>query len=449
MPVAVMPVAVMPVAVEDIASREEHKESIGVKMSSEKVKASKPAKAHRIAEEDAMEAVELGWGLAIRYYPVSERFAESMSLEGAGQAVDITDKFSIIDFPTGASVIYLPEIQKLVVKNTPKNLSKMEDLLSAFGETGTSSSEGQVEIEARFVEFTEGALEELGFNWSSPDAFDLPGDWDLPADQDLFSGALRSVPFSKTGDLGLEEIPETGNWRANRLEDMFGDDAGTLSLSGQIDSNPIDLLIRALDQTSGVDVLSAPSITTLSGKKATIKVGERHNYPMEYEEGVSVGTVLHVRYVDWKEKILGVEMDVTPTIKGNEIDLEINPKITDLIGWEQFQLASADTSYTYYQYRIGQQFEHERVVAKLPVFKRREIKTEISVSSGSTVAMGGLISEKLEAFEDRVPVLGSIPLIGRLFRSEGERTVKRNLMIFVTARKVSPSGRIISERSFE
>jgi type II secretory pathway component GspD/PulD (secretin) len=129
--------------------------------------------------------------------------------------------------------------------------------------------------------------------------------------------------------------------------------------------------------------------------------------------------------------------------------MKINPKINELLGWQQFELAAADTSYTYYQYRVGMQFDHEAVIAQLPLFNRREVKTEVSVASGSTLAMGGLIGEKTEAFSDRVPVLGSIPLIGRIFRSEGNRTVKRNLMIFVTASKVAPNGRILSERSFE
>ena len=142
-------------------------------------------------------------------------------------------------------------------------------------------------------------------------------------------------------------------------------------------------------------------------------------------------------------------MTVKPTIKGDDIQMTINPKITELIGWQQFQLSPSNTSYTYYQYRVGQQFEHDPVIARLPLFNRREVKTEVSVASGSTVVMGGMIGEKKEAFSDRVPVLGSIPLIGRLFRSEGNRTVKRNLMIFVTASKVAPSGRIISDRSFE
>jgi general secretion pathway protein D len=54
--------------------------------------------------------------------------------------------------------------------------------------------------------------------------------------------------------------------------------------------------------------------------------------------------------------------------------------------------------------------------------------------------MGGLIKEQLETFKDSVPILGKIPLIGRLFRSEGERNTKRNLLIFVTASQVNASG---------
>jgi len=65
----------------------------------------------------------------------------------------------------------------------------------------------------------------------------------------------------------------------------------------------------------------------------------------------------------------------------------------------------------------------------------------VTVADGSTVGMGGLIYDKLETFRDKVPVLGSIPFIGRLFRSEGEKSIKRNLMIFVTATQVDVDGR--------
>ncbi len=413
---------------------------------------------HRQTEEAAMNAVAEAWGsgLELRYYPVVGSALQNMGLANITEPLNIEEKFPFVTFPEGASAIYRPGLKKIFVRNTSANLQMAEDILKNLGLAEQQAAAQQVEVETRFVEFTEGSLEELGFEWSTPEAIDLAGDWSLPlvndgganVGQSLFADSLRSVPFTQTQTLGLGEDRATGGWAANRIEDMFNTEAGTLGVAMDFGNN-VDLLIRALDQTAGVDVLSAPSIVTLSGEKATITVGERHSYPSVYEEGVSVGNVLHVRYEDFEQKILGVEMDVTPTIIGNDIELEINPKITELAGWQKFQLAPADSSYTYYQFRVGQQYEHEPVVAKLPVFTRREIKTEILVANGATVGMGGLIGETTEAFEDRVPVLGSIPLLGRLFRSEGERSVKRNLMIFVTASKVAPDGRVIANRTFE
>jgi type II secretory pathway component GspD/PulD (secretin) len=415
---------------------------------------------HRVAEESAIKAVDQNWGMILRYYPVSERFVKGMGMEGVTGVTDVVPKFVAVDFPKGSSAVYLPDMKKLFVKNTPENLAKLEQVLSAFSENEESASAAQVKIETRFVEYSEGALQELGFNWSDSKTLDgktfNSGDWSAVDGQDLFSGALRTVPFDQPGSIGVDstvsslgEIRATGNGTTTRIEDSFGTAAGSAGFTGKVGGKAIDMLIRALDQSSGVDVLSAPNVVTLSGQPAVITVGERHFYPQTYEAGESQGAVVHVKYADFEEKILGVEMTVTPTIKGNDIQMKINPKITELIGWQQFEISPKDTSYGTFQAKVTVQFEHERVIAKLPLFNRREVKTEVSVASGATIGMGGLIGEKNEAFSDRVPVLGSIPLVGRLFRSEGERAVKRNLMIFVTASKVAPSGRLISEKSFE
>jgi type II secretory pathway component GspD/PulD (secretin) len=82
----------------------------------------------------------------------------------------------------------------------------------------------------------------------------------------------------------------------------------------------------------------------------------------------------------------------------------------------------------------------KEVDGQLPYFRVREIKTTVVVADGCTVGLGGLIYDRLETYKDKIPVLGSIPLIGRLFRSEGERSIKRNLMIFVSAGQVSNDG---------
>jgi general secretion pathway protein D len=73
----------------------------------------------------------------------------------------------------------------------------------------------------------------------------------------------------------------------------------------------------------------------------------------------------------------------------------------------------------------------------------RSITTQIQIYDGATVVMGGLITEDLKKVDDRIPVLGDLPLLGGLFRSTSEMSQKRNLLIFVTARLVDPAGRPI------
>jgi len=411
----------------------------------------KAEKARRNAENVALDAVTASWnGMILRDYQLSPAALEKMRLTGLEQSTDVSGLFPDIDFPEGSQAVYRPVLKKLYVLNTSRNTAKLEALLTAL-EAPSASDDGQIEIQTRIVEFAEGALEELGFEWSDMldgDAQSLADDWSVVDGEDLFNDSLRksSAVFSKPGSLGSETGAGAGDWTANRLRDGFSDDAGEL-LVKNIGSD-LDLLIRALDQTSGADILSAPSVVTRAGKQATIQVGQTHYFPDVFEAGGSEGTIVHVNYQNFEEKLMGVELSVMPNlIEGGLIEMDLNPKITELLGWRGYEIAPANSAYTYFQYRIGETFEHQAVVARLPIYRHREVKTSVTIADGSTVGMGGLINEKTEAFSDRVPVLGSIPLVGRLFRSEGERTVKRNLMIFVTARKVAPNGRIISEQA--
>jgi general secretion pathway protein D len=78
-----------------------------------------------------------------------------------------------------------------------------------------------------------------------------------------------------------------------------------------------------------------------------------------------------------------------------------------------------------------------------PFFHVRSLSTQISIYDGATVVMGGLITEDLRKVNDKIPVLGDIPLLGALFRSKSERSIKKNLLIFVSAKLVDPAGRLI------
>jgi type II secretory pathway component GspD/PulD (secretin) len=411
----------------------------------------------RNTEEKAMDRVNQVWnGMILRNYPLTDEAIENLSLTTAEQGMDVSGLFSPIAFTDGAYAMYWPNVKKIMMLNTPDRLLEMEKMLVIM-EQPASEKEGQIEIKTRFMEFSEGALEELGFNWQNLENQKIAGDWSVNAGENLFSDSLRtsSDVFTKNGNLPDPSLAAfaggstAGDWKASRLTDNFNDAAGELRITGDIGPK-VEMLIRALDQSSGADVLSAPSVVTRAGQKASIQVGQTHYFPENFGVGGNEGTITHVDYQGFSEKLMGVDLSVNPKlVKDNLIEMDLNPKVTELLGWRNYQIAPANSAYTFYQYRIGNTYEHDPIVARLPIFRHREVKTKVTIQDGGTIGMGGLITEKTESFSDRVPVLGSIPLVGRLFRSEGERTVKRNLMIFVTASKVAPNGRILSEQTFK
>jgi general secretion pathway protein D len=75
-----------------------------------------------------------------------------------------------------------------------------------------------------------------------------------------------------------------------------------------------------------------------------------------------------------------------------------------------------------------------------PVFSTREVTTEVTVYDGQTVVLGGLMREDIQKVQDKVPILGDIPLAGRLFRTNADQHIKRNLIMFVTASLLDPAG---------
>lgn len=81
-----------------------------------------------------------------------------------------------------------------------------------------------------------------------------------------------------------------------------------------------------------------------------------------------------------------------------------------------------------------------QVPVVLPSFTVRQVVTSVNVWDNQTVVIGGLVSSSVQSQKDKVPVIGDLPLVGRLFQSQSKSTVKKNLMIFVTATIVDPAG---------
>lgn len=128
----------------------------------------------------------------------------------------------------------------------------------------------------------------------------------------------------------------------------------------------------------------------------------------------------------------GQVLDVVPFVSadGYTIQLNVVPTFTEFLGYDQ---------------EVARQFR--TVVPNLPVqdtplprFRVRQVATSAIVWDGQTVVLGGLIAENVKKVREKVPVLGDIPFLGRLFRSESADSTKKNLVIFVTPTIIDPAG---------
>jgi general secretion pathway protein D len=133
---------------------------------------------------------------------------------------------------------------------------------------------------------------------------------------------------------------------------------------------------------------------------------------------------------------IGVTMRVKPTVTSDNrtIELSLVPEVTDFEGFINYGTPlnvtdSGGTSHQLIANTINQ-----------PVFNRRKVSTNVSVRDGYTVVLGGLVREDYQDVNDKVPILGDIPFIGRAFRSKATKSVKKNLLIFASARIMRPDG---------
>ena len=136
---------------------------------------------------------------------------------------------------------------------------------------------------------------------------------------------------------------------------------------------------------------------------------------------------------------VGVTLEVDPVIgaDGFTIDLNLNPEVVEFEGFINYG-SPIFTGGVANGQPIQVQLTENRI--EMPVFATRRVTTAVTIWDGQTVAVGGLIREDIQHVEDKLPILGDIPIAGFLFRTEAEVHNKRNLTVFVTARLIDPAG---------
>jgi len=319
----------------------------------------------------------------------------------------------------------------------------------------------QVTIEARFVEITQNDFKHLGFEWFLGNTLMSNGKMGLQGGTaPSFAGTpspanpagIFPSPAAPIGPLPTDNVLTSG--LRNSGQNVSSPAIATFT--GILTDPQFRVVVHALEQRDGTDLLSAPKVTTLSGRQTqitavdvkSIVVGNQTQFVTGGGGTAQIGGVTTGAATGqpggFQPQVasvpLGPILDVIPYVSadGYSIQMTIIPQITQFLGYDDANAAKFSPTLIL----VSGNTVGSPVTANLPlpIFRHREVVSSCVVWDGQTVVLGGLLSEDVIKTKDKVPMLGDLPFVGRLFRSESNRTEKKNLLIFVTPRIIDPAG---------
>lgn len=236
---------------------------------------------------------------------------------------------------------------------------------------------------------------------------------DLPLEQIELSAHIVTISEEHLQELGVKWGLQAGDATVNdilhhpRLDVPLAVSSPGISVGmalARIGGQLLDLELSALEQENQIEIIASPRLFTSHQQTASIKQGTE--IPYEVSAGNSGATS-----IEFKEAVLG--MEVTPTISGNgRIQLKIH--ISQNMPGRSIRTGDSD----------------------ILSIDKQEIETQVTVSDGQTLALGGIFQQQRTRGQNQVPLLGNVPLIGGLFRQQSDQRKKRELVIFITPRLV-------------
>lgn len=384
-----------------------------------------------------------------------------------------------VNFPEGTGASYNPSSSTLIVRNTAKNL----ELVDMLVEQAFNRSPRQVVIEVKMLEVRNNHLKEIGFDW-------LLGSWggevqgaggtsgnaqpntyltqDFPQQVATAAGttALGFNPVTaglrSSGDLPGDSIDALLESSINAQPSASSRSPGVFSVSGVLTSPQFQTVIRALDQKKGIDLAAQPAVVTRSGQKASVEITRELIYPTEFDPpqvptnvgqnrilivgGIQIPLPLPPPVVTpttptaFDMRRTGVVLEVEPVISedGRSVDLAITPEFTEFSGFVNYGTPIFSIFEGNYS-MLTDNFIYQ------PVFDTKKVVTAVNIYDGATVVLGGLVSDNTIVTQDKVPIVGDAPVVGRLFRSDVTRRQMKHVLFFVTVKVVDPSGRRVNE----
>ncbi len=390
-----------------------------------------------------------------------------------------------ISFPEEAFANYIASTSTLVVYNTLNNLDLIDDLVAVIRKDGPR----QVRIMTKFIEVAQENTDELGFDWVLGGTIGL-GTAGSNSEYRLGAGTTGNGVPRNNSDLGNPSVTSgttasniataglrSGDYantrnsissiinnptRSNQVNNVA---PGILSITGLFSDHQAQVIMRGLAQKKGTDVMTAPSILAKSGDSATIEVVREFIYPTEYEPpelpqsigggigggddagggAVEIFPVTPATPTGFETRNTGITLEIEPTIGENNyaIDLRFAPELVEFEGFINYGSPIQTLGQDVLGNPVSITITENRI--EMPIFATRRVNTGLTIYDGYTVAVGGLMREDVQNVEDSVPILGDLPIIGRLFRSKAESRTKSNLIIFVTAEIIDAAGSRINQ----
>lgn len=262
----------------------------------------------------------------------------------------------------------------LVINAPPAMLASLKRVISQL-----DIRRAQVLVEALVVEVSGEISNEIGVSWiTDPDRNVI--------------GAVNTL-----GDLPLAQADTTGT-------SPFAFTAGKGLTFGYFNNGDLQAAIRALNATQKVNILSTPTIVAIDNEEASLLVGK--NVPFRTGEYITDGSTNADPFTTIERQDVGITLNIIPRInQGDSITLEIKQKTESLAP----SVENASDLIT----------------------NKREIITKALIKDGQTLVLGGLVSDEETEIREKVPLLGDLPILGRLFSSTGTSHVKTNLMVFI------------------
>jgi len=369
------------------------------------------------------------------------------------RASDIQPVIStLVDSAAGGKLVVDSRSNSLIITERPSRMNKIRPIIEQL-----DKATDQVMIESKFVEVSNSDIKNIGVNWSSLSGWTLGMEKPTQtnnstkdrvasnthtqtnndpafmqngyeqADQVIARNGGDPVPNPTTGlgppftvdpTTGLRTYTNIGP--SSLLSQVFDNNVSRIT-TAVFNASTFNVVLSALQTLNGTKIVSNPTVVTLNNTEAFINVGSEYPVP-SYTYNQERGSFEVSGFV---YKPIGIILKVTPQVNARGfIKLTLEPEVSQQNGSTTFGGAGG---------------------ASIPIIATRKAKTQVSMKDGYTMAIGGLMQSQAINGGSSVPVLGSIPVLGRLFSSKDKSVTSTNLIIFITAKSINAEGARVEE----